>query len=191
MSRVKTVNGKRVLLAVKVSEGTAAAVDSARGELLRGAWLTKLIDAALAAEGISAGPLDSLPPQIPAVKTARPRTRGRPPKASRKRGGYEAGDTKVSDLPPPPASVTVPAAPRRPPGAAIFQDPGGEPVVADAPPAPASQRTKCRHPIFRVFGSRDPSARGVDGCCPICGHAVEPGGYWEPECDAGTCVHAK
>ena len=176
MSRVKTVNGKRVLLAVKVSEGTAAAVDSARGELLRGAWLTKLIDAALEAEGISTAPLDSLPPRIPAVKTARAedarakQTQGQRPKIT------------------PPAPKAAPPPPRppawrpgRPPGAAIFQDLGGEPVVADAPPAPASARKRCMHP----------GTRSIGGWCPPCGHLIDTGGCWSAACEAGTCVHPK
>ncbi len=178
MGRVKTVNGCRKPVGTQVPEPVLAAIEIARGDKDRSSWIRDLICDELDRQGISTAPLDSLPPRIPVVKTARPRTRAngrRPPK----------------DLPPPenPAGPP-PRSPARRPGQAVFQDPGAEAVVTDAPPAPASQRTKCRHPIFRVFGSRDPSARGVDGCCPICGHAVEPGGYWEPECDAGTCEHS-
>ena len=144
MSRVKTPNGKRVLLAVKVSEGTAGAIDSARGDLRRGQWLENLIDAALEAEGISQAPIDSLPPQIPAVKT-----RARAPRRT-----------------PAPKASPVTVAP--PPGAAVFQDPGAERIVADAPPAPAATRKKCTHPGYRQIG----------GFCRECDHLIEPGGYW-------------
>jgi hypothetical protein len=48
MSRVKTVNGKRVTLGLKVSEAKAAAVDRARGGECVAHWLEAAIDAALA-----------------------------------------------------------------------------------------------------------------------------------------------
>jgi hypothetical protein len=130
MGRKKLADGKRVLLALKVSEGKAAAVDSARGELLRGQWIEKLIDAALEAEGISTAPIDRLPPQIPAVKTAR-RPRGKAPVA------------KATVPPPPP--------PARPVGATVFQEPGGELAVTTVPP-PASERKRCLHPGTRSIG---------------------------------------
>ena len=152
MGRKKTADGKRVLLAVKVSEGTAAAVDSARGELLRGHWLLKLIDSALEAEGISTAPIDRLPPVIPAVKAGRVKSRAnghRPPAA-------------------PPSSGPPPSSMPPPPGAAVFQDPGAERVVTDAPPAPASTRKRCNHPGYRQIG----------GYCRECDHLIEPGGYW-------------
>jgi hypothetical protein len=157
MSRVKTPNGKRVLLAVKVSEGTAAAVDSARGDLLPAQWLRNLIDAALEAEGISQAPIDSLPPQIPAVKTARRKSRA---------NGHRPPVAPPSPSKPPAGPPPRPPAP--PPGAAVFQDAGAERVVTDAPPAPAATRTKCPHPGTRMIG----------GFCPTCEHLIEPGGYW-------------
>ena len=198
MSRPRTVNGKRHVIGLKVSDAKYDAVEAARGKTPRALWVEAAIDKALAAGGVAAEP------PVPVKRAAR--------KTPRKRGGYEAGDTKVSDLPPPPASVTVPgrgqkpligppaskpvppppparALPARRPGQAVFQDPGAEAVVTDAPPAPAATRTRCDHRIFRILGSRDPGAKGVGGCCPDCGHAVLPGGYWEPECDAGTCGH--
>jgi hypothetical protein len=47
MSRPKTEHGKRVTIAVKVSEPKALAVDERRGELTRAAYLESLIDADL------------------------------------------------------------------------------------------------------------------------------------------------
>lgn len=171
MSRVKTAEGKRVLLAVKVSEGTAAAVDSARGEMLRGHWLLKLIDEALAKKGISTAPIDRLPPVIPAVKTrAKPKSR--------------ANGHRPSAAPPPPSMPPAGPLPRpsaRPVGASIFQEPGAEPVVADAPPAPAATRKRCTHP----------GTRSIGGWCPLCGHLIDTGGCWSAACEAGTCVHPK
>ena len=170
MGRVKTVNGCRKPVGTQVPEPVLAAIEIARGDKDRSSWIRDLICDELDRQGISTAPLDSLPPRIPAVKTrarAKPRSNGRrPPK----------------DLPPPknPASPP-PRPPARPPGAAIFQDPGGEPIVADAPPAPASARKRCMHP----------GTRSIGGWCPPCGHLIESGGCWSAACEAGTCVHPK
>ena len=144
MGRRKLADPKRVTLGVKVTKGKAEAVNAARGDLLPAQWLEKLIDAALEAEGISSAPIDRLPPQIPAVKT-----RARAPRKAPA---------------PKPSPVTV----LPPPGAAVFQDPGAERVVTDAPPAPAATRKRCLHRGYRQIG----------GFCHECDHLVEPGGYW-------------
>jgi hypothetical protein len=47
VGRRSSADGRRVTLAVKVSEGTAAAVDEARGELSRSAWLHAVLSATL------------------------------------------------------------------------------------------------------------------------------------------------
>jgi hypothetical protein len=50
MTRKKTPDGKRVLMAAKVSEPVAAAVDAARGMQTRSAWIQDAIAAKLAGE---------------------------------------------------------------------------------------------------------------------------------------------
>ena len=81
MPRVKTASGKRELIGVRLSESAKQAVDAARGDLSPSEWARGLIEAELARLGISSAPLDSLPPQIPAVNRSsrtRPRPRLRP-----------------------------------------------------------------------------------------------------------------
>jgi hypothetical protein len=180
MGRTKLPNARRKPIGTQVSEQEYAAVERARGDLERSVWIRGLILTELEAKGLAPG--EAAPP---------PKKRGRPPKAPQvpARGQKPKTGPPASKAPPPPPPPPVRTLRPHAPGAPVFQGPGGEMIVGDAPPAPAATRTKCNHPIFRVFGSRDPSARGVDGCCPGCGHAVLPGGYWEPECDEGTCGH--
>ena len=208
MTRKLTPNGKRKLLAIRVSEPVYAAMNSARGAMDLPDWVRDAVYAALAAKGLmpDEGPVPGVPAPHPV-----PAKRAR--KTPRKRGGYEAGDTKVSDLPPPPASMTVPARGRRPradispsadppmdylappvvtppparalparaPGTAVFLEPDGETVATSMPPAPAVQRKKCTHPGYRRIG----------GFCPDCNHPSEGGdtALWKvipghcPECD--------
>ena len=182
MGRTKLPNARTKPIGTQVSQAEYAAVEQARGDVSRSQWIHGLILDAVDNAGIRveyAG--------VPAP----PKKRGRPAKAPRKRGGYEAGDTAVTDLPPPrvdgagegpeaedrasriPGCPPPPPPPARalrahPPGAAVFQDPGAEAIVGDAPPAPAATRKRCNHPGTRLIG----------GFCPLCDHVIEPGGYW-------------
>ena len=51
MARSLTPEGKRITISVKVSEPEAAAIDAARGDLTRSAWLHQAI-----ARGLNPGP---------------------------------------------------------------------------------------------------------------------------------------
>lgn len=163
MGRRKLADPRKIVLGVKVTKGKAEAVDTARGDLKPAQWLEKLIDAALEAEGISSAPLDSLPPRIPVVKTARPRTRAR--KAPDPLGPPQEVLDKMAARGMRELTERVPSPP---PGAAVFQDPGAERVVTDAPPAPAATRKRCTHRGYRQIG----------GYCHDCDHLIETGGYW-------------
>ena len=183
MGRTKLPNARTKPIGTQVSQAEYAAVEQARGNVSRSQWIHGLILDAVDNAGIRveyAG--------VPAP----PKKRGRPAKApvAQTRGQKaKIGPPASKPVPPPPPPPARALRAHRP-GAVVFQDPGAEAIVGDAPPAPAATRTKCGHRIFRILGSRDPGAKGVDGCCPDCGHFVLPGGYWEPECDAGTCGHA-
>ena len=158
MGRTKLPNARRKPVGTQVSEQEYAAVERARGDLERSVWIRGLILDALAAEGLA--PAEAAPPPVPAKRAARkapaPQSRGQKPKIG------------------PPASSPVPLPPpplARRPGQAVFQDPGAEAVITDAPPAPAATRKRCNHPGTRLIG----------GFCPQCDHVIEPGGYWREE----------
>lgn len=79
--RTRTPDGRRVVIAVRVSESAASAIDLARGGQSRSSWLQSLIAAEL--EGAQApAPATSANSRVPGPAPA-PAARGRP--AARKR----------------------------------------------------------------------------------------------------------
>ena len=170
MSRTKLPNARVKPIGTQVSEAEYAAVEAARGDVTRSQWIHELILGAIDNAGIRveyAG--------VPA-----------PVKPERKKAPSRVGPDGLL----PPRRKTPPAASRRPVGAPFFREPGGEETSPPfLPPAPAKDRTRCTHKIFRQFGSGPANPAAVDGCCPECGHRVLDGGWWAPECDAGTCGH--
>ena len=164
MSRTRTVNGKRRVIGLKVSDAKYDAVEAARGETPRALWVEAAIDKALAAEGISPAPHAGGPFQ-PAY-TPPKRARKTPAGQAQTRGQRPRIGPPASSPPPPPPPARALRA--HPPGAPVFQDPGAEAIVGDAPPAPAATRKRCNHPGTRLIG----------GHCPSCAHVIEPGGYW-------------
>ena len=162
MSRTLTPNGKRKLLATRVSEPEFAAVAQACGGMPPSEFVRNAVLKAVADAGILV---------VPALEPVKP-------KLVRKRAPSRVGADGL--LP----ERRRPAPPRldRPLGAGIFQEPGGNAVETSIPPAPAIDRTRCVHRGIRHIGS------GM-GTCPECMHRVEAGGLWAPECDAGTCGH--
>ena len=170
MSRVKTADGKRMLLAARVSQPVFDAVQAARGDKDQSAWVRDAVLAALAAHGAHV----ETPPE-PVKKRARPRVAEPVEQRPASRVGP---DGLLTPAPRP----KVPPRPDRPLGAGVFREPGGVETTTFIPPAPAKNRTRCTHPGIRTVGSNL-------GTCPDCGHRVEPGGLWAPECDAGTCTH--
>ena len=160
MSRTKTANGKRMLLATRVSEPVHAAVQAVCGGD-QSAWVRDAVLKALAADGITVEAPEAAP-----VKPVR--------KKAASRVGPDGLLPERRQKPPP--------RPDRPLGAGVFREPGGEEVTTFIPPAPAKNRTRCDHPGIRSVGSSL-------GTCPGCKHRVESGGLWAPECDAGTCGH--
>lgn len=162
MGRVKTVNGCRKPVGTQVPEPVLAAIEIARGDKDRSSWIRDLICDELDRQGISTAPLDSLPPRIPVVKTARPGTRAKQTQTRGQRPKTGPPASKAAPPPPPPARAL------RAPGAPVFQDPGAEAVTGDIPPAPAATRKRCTHRGYRQIG----------GFCHECDHLIEPGGYW-------------
>ena len=141
------------------------AVEAARGDVQRSPWLRDLILKAVADAGIT---VETVPEPAP-VTPPRKKPAGR-------------ATSKVVDGLLPAQRRPPPAKPRKPLGAGIFLEPGGTETTTFMPPAPAKDRTRCKHPGIRTVGSNM-------GTCPDCKHRVESGGLWAPECDAGTCGH--
>ena len=157
MSRPRTVTGKAASARGCLTR-CMRPWNAARGDLDRSQWIRGLILAALDAKGLT--PAEAAPQPVPAKRAARKtperQTRGQKPKI---------GPPAPKGAPPPPPARALRA---HPPGAVVFQDPGAEAIVGDAPPAPAATRKRCNHPGTRLIG----------GFCPLCDHVIEPGGYW-------------
>lgn len=99
MSRVKTPDGKRVSLGLKVSEAKAAWVDKLRGDTPRALWLESLVDAAIASA--SGG--------MPAVMPAPPERKRRPPAMHGQQAVIPRPVPKDSPGSPPPQPPPAPA----------------------------------------------------------------------------------
>ena len=125
MGRVRTEDGKRVSIGLKVSEAKAKAVDAARGETPRALWLEALVDAALGDGPASAAATEGR--EIPPVR-ARTHT---PPKRS---------------------SEALEAAPDRVEEVRTLAEATGAPLVRASeldPPAPRP-KGKCGHSSMRI-----------------------------------------